>query len=315
MRRDWIGMQARTVTVFLLAHFLFSLLLAGLGIRAVISRPRVHVGIVGTGDKPTGDSDMSDKAKVWTMYDALFQLIGLNAPVDTAGAKGTGEGKAKGDGDAYPQGEEKPELVRAVATEVVAEVVAGNDPQVKRLRMVFNEDHQEQQRGADVGGAHVAAKSASPAGAKAGALTVAAASAMNSSAPMNSKVLQACMRIYDVYMKASADQEAAHEPGANSPAQKGTWVQLKDSTGFKGVNAEADQDEERAKEKSTVVAQPKAAAQGEKSQDTVKDRVGMAPRPSSPAPRVQGGTRQEQAVVQLLKSTLCIIEFFLILVK
>ena len=147
MRRDWIGMQARTVTVFLLAHFLFSLLLAGLGIRAVISRPRVHVGIVGTGDKPTGDSDMSDKAKVWTMYDALFQLIGLNAPVDTAGAKGTGEGKAKGDGDAYPQGEEKPELVRAVATEVVAEVVAGNDPQVKRLRMVFNVDHQRDQLG------------------------------------------------------------------------------------------------------------------------------------------------------------------------
>lgn len=232
------------------------------------------------------------------MYDALFQLIGLNAPVDTAGAKGRGEGKAEGDGDAYPQREEKPEpeLVRAVATEVVAEVMAGNDPQVKRLRMVFNEDHQEQQHGAggaDVGGADVATKSASPAGTKAGAVTVAAASAMNSSAAMNSKVLQTCMRIYDVYMKASADQEAAHEPGANSPAQKGTEVQLKDSIGFKEVNVEADE----AKEKGTVVAPSKAAAQGEKSVDTVKARVGMAPRPSSPAPRVQGGTRQVQVAV------------------
>jgi hypothetical protein len=257
------------------------------------------------------------------MYDALFRLIGLNAPVDTAGAKGPGEGKAKGDGEGYPPPEENPELVRAVATEVVAEVVAGNDPQVKRLRMVFNEDHQEQQHGAggaDAGGAHMAIKSASPAAAKAGAVSVAAAgavagaraasaSAMNSSAAMNSKVLQACMRIYDVYTKASVDQEAAHEPGANSPAQKETEVQFKDSTAFKGVKAEADD----AQEKGTLVAQPKAAApQEEKSEDTVKARVGMAPRPSSPAPRVQGGTRQEQAAVQLLKSILSIFNFFLV---
>jgi hypothetical protein len=85
----------------------------------------------------------ADRSKSGARWDSPAS-IGADGrgPAGMAGAKG--EGQAKEDENASPkkkqskEGEDKTELVRAVATEVVSSI----DPQAKRLRLVFNEDNE-----------------------------------------------------------------------------------------------------------------------------------------------------------------------------
>ena len=218
---------------------------AGLGMRAVAARGR----------------EKGDASTTSTMYDSLCQLIGLKSPGGTADAKSSGQ---TGRPEKAGEGEDKTKQVLAVATEVVSK----EDLQTKRLRVVFSDEAHVPERGAGDADAAVES-SASHIGATAGA-SAAGAAAKVATNSTDRDLLQACVKIYNVYMQAFE----------NELAGDGTSAALtEDAAAVTEVKAKAEEEEK----KGAAVTQGKAGSSGGSSlSDSAPGKKAEPPSASDP---------------------------------